>query len=220
MTAVLERSLYSLARDETSVVSALGPTAQALTAAVSGKNWYHSSSPLPDRWQRLADIPEYASFAHRVLETAHGRVSDIQSGRIAYKADAAFDGDEVRTLGRAVQIALLRDEPWLMELLRPLLLGVAVAPTAARTSVRDFDRRGSILDGPWRRPLRRLLAAGESCRVNRDSTSPTERTGANHPANQAGWPMRADRSLSCRTGTSVHLPDPPRQREYFDGAGK
>ncbi|WP_433319615.1 DUF4132 domain-containing protein [Micromonospora chersina] len=139
MTALIEsklftRSLHTIARDEASVVSALGPVAQALLAEASGERSYYSPPRLPDMWQRLADMPEYALLAQRALGAAHRRVSDIQSGRIAYKADAAFERDEVGTLGRAVRVALLRDEPWLMALLRPLLLGVAVAPTAARTA--------------------------------------------------------------------------------------
>ncbi|MFG2109317.1 DUF4132 domain-containing protein [Micromonospora chersina] len=133
-STLFTRSLHSIARDEASVVSALGPVAQALLAEASGERSYFSPPRLPDVWQRLADMLEYASFAHRALDAAHRRVSDIQSGRIAYKADAAFERDEVGTLGRAVRVALLRDEPWLMGLLRPLLLGVAVAPTAARTA--------------------------------------------------------------------------------------
>lgn len=76
-------SLHSIARDEAAVVSALGPTAQALLAEASGESSYHSPQPLPDLWQRLADMPKYASFAHRALEAAHRRVADIQSGRIA-----------------------------------------------------------------------------------------------------------------------------------------
>ncbi|MET8835934.1 DUF4132 domain-containing protein [Micromonospora sp. NPDC004540] len=127
-------SLRSIARDEASVVSALGPVAQALLAEASGERCYYSPPRLPDMWQRLADMPEYASFARRALDAAHRRVADIQSGRIAYKADAAFERHEVGTLGRAVRVALLRDEPWLTDLLRPLLLGAAVAPTAARTA--------------------------------------------------------------------------------------
>ncbi|MBQ0894234.1 DUF4132 domain-containing protein [Micromonospora sp. U56] len=160
-------SLHSIARDEAAVVSALGPTAQALLAEASGERSYHSPPPLPDLWQRLADLPEYASFAHRALEAAHRRVADIQSGRIAYKADAAFERDEVGALGRAVRVALLRDEPWLMDLLRPLLLGVAVAPTAARTAPSQallYEVARAVEDFPTPEALAALRAARAASR--------------------------------------------------------
>ncbi|MEV4543334.1 DUF4132 domain-containing protein [Micromonospora echinaurantiaca] len=128
------RSLPGIARDEAAVMSAVGPIAQALLAEASGERTYQSLPPLPDIWQRLADLPEYASFAHRALDAAQRRVADIQAGRVPYQADAAFEREEVGTLGRAVRVALLRDEPWVSQLLRPLALGVAVAPTAARTA--------------------------------------------------------------------------------------
>jgi hypothetical protein len=132
-TRLFRWSLHPIAKDEVGVLSALGPTAAALVAEVCGDRSYYSPPPLPDAWQRLAAMPEYVAFARRALETAHTRVADIQSGKVAYAADAAFAKDEVGALGRAARVALLRDEPWLMDLLRPLLLGVAVAPTAAKT---------------------------------------------------------------------------------------
>jgi hypothetical protein len=125
-------SLHPIARDEVEVLSALGSTALALVAEVCGGSYY-SPPLLPGAWQRLAAMAEYASFARRALGAAATRVADLQSGKIAYAADAAFAKDEVGALGRAVRVALLQDEPWLMDLLRPLLLGVAVAPTAAKT---------------------------------------------------------------------------------------
>ncbi|NYF57943.1 DUF4132 domain-containing protein [Micromonospora purpureochromogenes] len=160
-------SLHSIARDEVAVVSALGPTAQALLAEASGERSYYSPPQLPDMWQRLADMPEYASFAHRAIEAAHRRVADIQSGRIAYKADAAFERDEVGALGRVMRVALLRDEPWLMDLLRPLLLGVAVAPTAARTAPSQallHEVARAIEDFPTPEALAALRAARAAAR--------------------------------------------------------
>ncbi|MEQ4304530.1 DUF4132 domain-containing protein [Plantactinospora sp. B6F1] len=126
-------SFHSFARDEFDLLVKLGVTAQLLVAEVSPSSSYLCPPQLPDAWQRLAAFGEYVSFARRALETAHARVAAIQAGELPYAADKAFDRTEVEALGRAVRIALLRDEPWLPELLRPLLLGVAVAPTSANT---------------------------------------------------------------------------------------
>ncbi|MDG4787375.1 DUF4132 domain-containing protein [Micromonospora sp. WMMD1102] len=126
-------SLNSFARDEFDLLAKLGVTAQLLAAEVTSNRSYLSPPPLPDAWQRLAAIPEYLSFARRALEAAQARIAAIHSGKLPYAADKAFDGAEVEVLGRATRIALLRDEPWLPELLRPLLHGVAVAPTSANT---------------------------------------------------------------------------------------
>jgi hypothetical protein len=132
-TRLFRWSLHPIAKDEVAVLTTLGPTAPALVAEVCGDGSYHSPPQLPDAWQQLAAMPEYAAFARRALRAAYTRVGDIQAGKIAYAADAAFGKDEVGALGRAVRVALLQDEPWLMDLLRPLLLGISVAPTAART---------------------------------------------------------------------------------------
>jgi hypothetical protein len=77
--------------------------------------------------------PEYASFARHALQTADARVVDIQAGRQRYVAEKAFTRDEVETLDRAARVALLRDEPWLGDLLGSLVPGVSIAPTEART---------------------------------------------------------------------------------------
>jgi hypothetical protein len=69
----------------------------------------------------------------KVLEKAAERIEAIQDGTIPYQADKAFSHREVETLGRAARVALMRDEPWLPDLLDRILRGVAVAPTAART---------------------------------------------------------------------------------------
>ena len=132
-TRLFRWSLHPIAKDEVGVLAALGPIAAALVAEVCGDRSYDSPPPLPDAWQRLAAMPEYVLFARRAIEAAHSRLADIQAGTIAYQADAAFERDEVGALGRALRIALLRDEPWLMDLLRPLLLNVTVPPTAAKT---------------------------------------------------------------------------------------
>jgi hypothetical protein len=126
-------SLPEIADYEVAVLSSLDPTTQALVAEVCGERSYWASPPLPDAWQRLAAVPEYLAYAHKALDAANHRVEDIQSGKIAYEADAAFRHDEVGALGRAVRVSLLHDEPWLKNLLRPLLLGIVVPPTAAKT---------------------------------------------------------------------------------------
>ncbi|PWU57555.1 hypothetical protein DLJ47_02155 [Micromonospora sp. S4605] len=160
-------SRHSIARDEATVVSRLGPTAQALLAEASGERSYSSPPPPPDIWQRLADLPEYASFAYRALDAARSRAADIQAGRIAYQADAAFERDEAGALGRAVRVALLRDEPWLAELLGQLLPGVAVAPTAARTAPSQallYEVARAIGDFPTPEAMAALRAARAAAR--------------------------------------------------------
>ncbi|MDN3351588.1 DUF4132 domain-containing protein [Actinomadura sp. DC4] len=92
----------------------------------------YNAPPGPDDWEALADSP-YAAFAREALEAAAVRAAAIQAGKECYVADHAFTSDEVGVLGRSARVALLRDEPWLPELLGRLLPAVAVAPTAART---------------------------------------------------------------------------------------
>ncbi|MCK2213374.1 DUF4132 domain-containing protein [Actinomadura sp. ATCC 31491] len=81
----------------------------------------------------LGGLPGYPGFARTALEMARARVAAIHAGEIPYKAEKAFDDGEKRALGRAVRLALHRDEPWLPELLDELVRGIAVAPTQART---------------------------------------------------------------------------------------
>jgi hypothetical protein len=133
VNAVFRRSLAPIARDEVELLAKLGMPAQALVAEVCRDRPYPSMPQLPDAWQRLAAIAEYAAFTRSALEAASARVAAIQAGELPYAADKAFAPDEVEVLGRAVRVALHRDEGWLPELLRSLLLGVAVAPTNART---------------------------------------------------------------------------------------
>ncbi|BBH68073.1 hypothetical protein ACTI_47580 [Actinoplanes sp. OR16] len=120
--------------DEVKVLTAAGPAALALVSEIAeARAVYYSPPQLPDVWERLAAVPGYAEFTRRALAQARDHVGDIHARRVVFKADAAFDADRVQTLGRAVRVALLRDEPWLLDVLRPLVLGVAVAPTAAKT---------------------------------------------------------------------------------------
>ncbi|MBB2940395.1 hypothetical protein FB565_000099 [Actinoplanes lutulentus] len=125
--------LDGIARDEMEALAAAGPSGPALIGEVDGHYSYYSPPPLPDAWDRLAAVPGYPAFAKRALESARDRLAAVHAGTVAYRADAAFESDEVAALGRAVRVALIRDEPWLMPVLRPLLLTVAVAPTAAKT---------------------------------------------------------------------------------------
>ncbi|UBU17915.1 DUF4132 domain-containing protein [Nonomuraea gerenzanensis] len=89
--------------------------------------------PRPGVAEWLDGLPGYPGFARTALETARARVVAIHAGELAYQADRAFDEEEKTALGRAVRVALLRDEPWLPELLDELVPGLAVAPTQART---------------------------------------------------------------------------------------
>ena len=109
------------------------PLARAVRASLStARAWRHDGPPGPGDWARLADSA-YAGFAREVLEAAAARAAAIRSGERPYEADRAFTSEEVDVLGRAARVALLRDEPWLRELLGRLLPAIAVAPTAART---------------------------------------------------------------------------------------
>lgn len=155
-------SLHPIAEDEAEVLAALDPAAVALVAELCGDRSYYSPPPLPDGWQRLAAVPLYVAFARRALEAAHARIADIHSGKLAYAADAAFERDEVAALGRAVRVALLQDDSWPVALLRPLLLGVAVAPTAAKTLPSQallYEAARAIEDVPTQQALAALRAA-------------------------------------------------------------
>jgi hypothetical protein len=81
----------------------------------------------------LAAQPGYLDFARTALETAEARITAIHAGEIPYRAEKAFENGETAALGRAVRLALHRDESWLPELLDSLVRGIAVAPTPAKT---------------------------------------------------------------------------------------
>jgi hypothetical protein len=131
-TGLFKRPLAPIARDEVDVLSRLDARAMVIVAEVSDSA-YASPPTLPDAWPRLASIPEYASFARGALAAAAERVAAIHAGGLPYEADKAFARDEVDALGRAARLALHRDDAWLTELLPPLVRGVAVAPTTARS---------------------------------------------------------------------------------------
>jgi hypothetical protein len=108
----------------------LGRAARRALAVIRENDYY--AQPGPDEWEALA-ASEYAAFARQALDAAAARGAAVQSGELPYAADKAFTTDEVNVLGRATRVALLRDEPWLPELLGRLLPAIAVAPTAAKT---------------------------------------------------------------------------------------
>jgi hypothetical protein len=195
---LLRWSLHPIAKDEVKVLTALGPTALALVAEVGEDRSYYSPPQLPDAWLRLAALPEYAAFARRALDTAHDRVADIQAGKIAYAADAAFAKDEVRTLGRAIRVALVQDEPWLMDVLRPLLLDIAVAPTSAKTLPSQallYEVARAVADFPTPEALAALRAARAVVRHK----------GVHKQLDRKL--QRIDRALGDRPDLALRLPD-------------
>ncbi|MBN6055410.1 DUF4132 domain-containing protein, partial [Nonomuraea sp. RK-328] len=106
---------------------------RALFADTVQQRSYNASPTLPDARERLAGLPDHAAFVRTTMEAAEARIAAVHAGQIPYKADKAFDAAEKDTIGRAARQALFADEPWLPELLERLVLGVAVAPTQART---------------------------------------------------------------------------------------
>ncbi|MEV8554859.1 DUF4132 domain-containing protein [Streptomyces sp. NPDC051917] len=127
----LSRDVGPIVADEIAAIAGLAPAEQA---PLSEFDRYHGlDSPPAYVWRRSADNPAYAAFARRALEAAADRTDAIRAGEIPYRADKAFTGREITTLGRALRVALLRDEPWLPELFERLLPGIALAPTSAKT---------------------------------------------------------------------------------------
>ncbi|MGH3242558.1 MAG: DUF4132 domain-containing protein [Spirillospora sp.] len=154
--------------------------------------------PLPDLWERLAEVGAYTEFGRHALETAAARARAIQAGEIPYRADGAFTPFEVEALGRAARLALHQDEPWLPALFDALLPDISIAPTRARTL-----------------PSQALLY--ETVRAAIDFPTPelvtairTVRATVRH----AGVPKqldkmlkKADAALSERTDVALRLPD-------------
>jgi hypothetical protein len=123
----------SIALDALEVVIGRPSAERMVLAEVDWLNTYDPPSHAPDVWRRVADLPAYVDFARRALHAAADRIDGIRSGVVPYRADKAFTAREVDVLGHAARVALLRDEPWLPEVVDRLVPGVAVAPTAART---------------------------------------------------------------------------------------
>jgi hypothetical protein len=198
ITRPLERRFGALARDELKVLRAAGVPALMLVAEVCRDRSYHSPPQLPDAWQRLAAVPDYASFARHALEVADARVADIQSGRQRYAADKAFTKDEVDALGRVTRVALLHDEAWLPDLLASLLPGVSVAPTTASTLPSQallFEMARAAGDFPTPESLAALRAARAVMRHK----------GAVKQLDRAL--KRIERAMTERPGVALRLPD-------------
>ncbi|MGW0882343.1 DUF4132 domain-containing protein [Streptomyces sp. NPDC002671] len=127
----LSRDVGPIVADEITVVAGLPPAEQALLSVIDrDQRW---ASPVALAWRRSAENPAYVAFARRALEAAADRTDAIRAGEIPYRADKAFTDREITSLGQALRVALLRDEPWLPELFERLLPGVTLAPTAAKT---------------------------------------------------------------------------------------
>ncbi|MER5600033.1 DUF4132 domain-containing protein [Streptomyces sp. NPDC002265] len=127
----LSRDVGPIVADEIAVIASRAPAGQAQLSGIGRDSRF--AAPGAHVWRRSADNPGYAAFARRALEVAADRTDAIRAGEIPYRADKAFTDREVTTLGQALRVALLRDEPWLPELFERLLPGVALAPTTART---------------------------------------------------------------------------------------
>ncbi|TPQ21559.1 DUF4132 domain-containing protein [Streptomyces sporangiiformans] len=127
----LSRDVGPIVADEIAVIAGLAPAEQALLSEIARDHRF--DSPLAHAWRRSADNPAYVAFARRALEAAADRTDAIRVGEIPYRADKAFTDREITSLGQALRVALLRDEPWLPELFERLLPGVALAPTAAKS---------------------------------------------------------------------------------------
>ncbi|MFI9155249.1 DUF4132 domain-containing protein [Streptomyces sp. NPDC053367] len=128
----LLRAEGPITRDELDVVTALTPAELALFADVDRHPIGEPPAP-PETWRAIAGLPAYAELSHRLLRAAADRTDAIKAGTVPYRSDKAFTPQEVTTLGRALRVALVRDEPWLPGLLDRLLPGISLAPTAART---------------------------------------------------------------------------------------
>ncbi|PXX37327.1 DUF4132 domain-containing protein [Undibacterium pigrum] len=133
VAARYEDSPYRL--QEFEVLAELGPAALLALAGTMNGYFGPAGSQLAhdDPAIVLTDEPAYIEFAYEVLSSAAAYVAKIQSGKIPFKADGAFTTDDAQIISRAARIAAYRDETWLRPLIGPLLLGVCVAPTSAKT---------------------------------------------------------------------------------------
>ncbi|MFG2295865.1 DUF4132 domain-containing protein [Streptomyces sp. NPDC048603] len=127
----LTRNMGPIVTDEIAAIAGLTPAEQRQLSGIDREDRF--TTPHADMWRTAADNPAYAAFARRALEAAAARTDAIRAGEIPYRADKAFTDREVMSLGQALRVALLRDEPWLPELIERLLPGIALAPTTART---------------------------------------------------------------------------------------
>ncbi|KVH71591.1 hypothetical protein WJ42_02575 [Burkholderia cepacia] len=89
---------------------------------------------LSDPAVTLAEDAAYVAFARDALTEAAQRLAALHAGAVPYEADRAFTTDDAQVVARAARVAAYRDEAWLRPLIGPLLTGVCVAPTAAKTA--------------------------------------------------------------------------------------
>ncbi|MPV57473.1 hypothetical protein CFB46_31020 [Burkholderia sp. HI2761] len=121
---------------ELDVLPELGPAALlALAATHDGyfapkRLWIDFSDPAVT----LAEDAAYVEFARDALTEAARQVAALHAGAVPYAADRAFTTDDAQVVARAARVAAYRDEAWLRPLIGPLLTGVCVAPTAAKTA--------------------------------------------------------------------------------------
>ncbi|NTZ08390.1 DUF4132 domain-containing protein [Burkholderia metallica] len=121
---------------ELDVLPALGPAGLlALAATDSGyfapkRLWIDFSDPAVT----LAEDAAYVAFAREALTEAAQQIAALHAGAVPYEADRAFTTDDAQVISRAARVAAYRDETWLRPLIGPLLTGVCVAPTAAKTA--------------------------------------------------------------------------------------
>ncbi|MEU4835176.1 hypothetical protein, partial [Streptosporangium sp. NPDC023615] len=145
---------------------------RALFAEAVRQEPHHVVPPPSGVTEWLGGLPGYPDFARTALEAAEARVAAIHAGEIPYAAEKAFENEERATVGRAVRLALLRDEPWLPELLESLVRGIAVAPTTARTLPSQallFEIARAVEEHPTPEAVSALRAA---CRVTRHAGVP------------------------------------------------
>jgi hypothetical protein len=83
--------------------------------------------------RRVAALPVYPSLCRPLMASATAHAQAIQSGLQPYAADQAFSTRDADALTLAACVALLRDEPWLPDILGSLLAQVCVAPNGAKT---------------------------------------------------------------------------------------
>ncbi|MBN3788610.1 DUF4132 domain-containing protein [Burkholderia sp. Ac-20353] len=121
---------------ECDALEELGPAALLALAATNDgyfapkRLWFDLDDPAVT----LADEIAYVEFARETLTGAARIVADLHGGRMPYAADRAFTTDDAQVVARAARVAAYRDEPWFRPLIGPLLTGVCVAPTAAKTA--------------------------------------------------------------------------------------
>ncbi|MGW0195236.1 DUF4132 domain-containing protein [Nonomuraea sp. NPDC003201] len=202
VSARLAERCGTIAVAETDMLLGWDVERRALFAEAARVRW---EEPLPVVIEWLDALPGYPDFARTALKAAEARVAAIHTGEIPYKAEKAFGDDEKSTLGRAVRLALYRDEPWLPGLLDQLARGIAVAPTRARTLPSQgllFEIARAVRDHPTPEGISALRAARQVTR-------------------HAGVPKQLDRmfkriepALAERLEVAFRLPD-GRVRQAF-----